>query len=154
MTKDFEVFYLETREKSSSIHSSKQELSIESLGKDLPYVLSENNLINKPYTMFGSSLGATVILDAISKNKLSPTNVILIGPNAEFNIPLIWLLITRFTPAFFFYLLKPVVKWYMKKKYLDMESSILLPIFFIRFKFLRSSLIFSFIFTCSKIAAA
>jgi len=122
MTKDFEVFYLETREKSSSIHFSKQELSIESLGNDLPYVLSENSLINKPYTMFGSSLGATVILDAISKNKLSPTNVILIGPNAEFNIPLIWLLITRFTPAFFFYLLKPVVKWYMKKKYLDIES--------------------------------
>ena len=122
MTKDFEVFYIETREKSSSIHHSKQELNIESLGNDLPCVLSEINLINKPYIMFGSSLGATVILDAISKNKINPTKAIIIGPNAEFHIPLVWLLIIQFTPSIFLYFLKPLVKWYMKKKYIDINS--------------------------------
>ena len=122
MTKDFEVYYLETREKSSSIHITEKPLTIQSLGDDLPYVLSELNLINKSYVLLGSSLGATVILDSISKNKVSPTLSILIGPNAEFNIPSLWLMIARLTPPFFFYILRPIIKWYMKKKYLDMNS--------------------------------
>ena len=119
MTKDFEVYYLETREKSSSIHITEQPLTIKSLGDDFPYVL---NLINKSYILLGSSLGATVILDSISKNKVNPTLSILIGPNAEFNIPSLWLMIARLTPPFFFYILRPIIKWYMKKKYLDMNS--------------------------------
>jgi len=122
MTKDFEVYYLETREKNSSIHITEQPLTIKSLGDDFPYVLSELNLINKSYILLGSSLGATVILDSISKNKVNPTLSILIGPNAEFNIPSLWLMIARLTPPFFFYILRPIIKWYMKKKYLDMNS--------------------------------
>ena len=122
MTKDFEVYYLETREKSSSIHITEQPLTIKSLGDDFPYVLSELNLINKSYILLGSSLGATVILDSISKNKVNPTLSILIGPNAEFNIPSLWLMIARLTPPLFFYILRPIIKWYMKKKYLDMNS--------------------------------
>jgi len=122
MTKDFEVYYLETREKSSSIHITEQPLTIKSLGDDFPYVFSELNLINKSYILLGSSLGATVILDSISKNKVNPTLSILIGPNAEFNIPSLWLMIARLTPPFFFYILRPIIKWYMKKKYLDMNS--------------------------------
>lgn len=122
MTKDFEVYYLETREKSSSIHITEQPLTIKSLGDDFPYVFSELNLINKSYILLGSSLGATVILDSISKNKVNPTLSILIGPNAEFNIPSLWLMIARLTPPLFFYILRPIIKWYMKKKYLDMNS--------------------------------
>ena len=122
MTKDFEVYYLETREKSSSIHITEQPLTIKSLGDDFPYVFSELNLINKSYILLGSSLGATVILDSISKNKVNPFAAILVGPNAEFNAPQYWVWLTWITPPFFFYLIKPLVKWYMKKKYLDMQS--------------------------------
>lgn len=122
MTKDFEVYYLETREKSSSIHITEQALTIKSLGDDLPYILSELNLINSSYILLGSSLGATVIIDSMSRNKVSPTLSILIGPNAEFNIPSFWLLIARITPPFFFYIIRPIIKLYMKKKYLDMDS--------------------------------
>jgi len=67
-------------------------------------------------------LGATVILDSISKNKVNPCSAILVGPNAEFNAPQYWVWLTWITPPFFFYLIKPLVKWYMKKKYLDMQS--------------------------------
>ena len=52
MTKDFEVYYLETREKSSSIHVTERILTINSLGDDLPNVLSELNLINKSIQNF------------------------------------------------------------------------------------------------------
>ena len=72
--------------------------------------------------MFGSSLGATVILDAMSRNKIDPSYSILIGPNAEFNAPWFWILIARITPPFLYYIIKPVVKWYMKKHYLDTDS--------------------------------
>ena len=122
MTKDFEVYYVETREKSSAIHLTEQPLKINTLVNDLPSVLSNNKLTGKPYIFFGSSLGATVILDAMSKKKADPTIAILIGPNAEFNAPWYWLMMTRLTPFFLYPILKPAVKWYMKKKYLDMNS--------------------------------
>ncbi|MBC8346135.1 MAG: alpha/beta hydrolase [Candidatus Marinimicrobia bacterium] len=122
MTKDFEVYYVETREKGSAIHHCKQELSIESLGSDLNPVLAHHNLLGKPYIMFGSSLGATVILHAMSENTIDPSFSILIGPNAEFNAPWFWILIARITPPFLYHIIKPTIKWYMKKHYLDTES--------------------------------
>jgi pimeloyl-ACP methyl ester carboxylesterase len=122
MTKDFEVYYLETREKNSSIHMTEQPITIKSMADDLPYILSELNLLSKSYILLGSSLGATIIVDSISRNKVSPTLSILIGPNAEFNIPTLWLIIARLTPPFFFYFIRPIIKWYIKNHYLDMNS--------------------------------
>ena len=122
MTQTFEVYYVETREKSSAQHQKEKPLTIDSLGDDLPYILEHYNLSEKKYFLFGSSLGATVILDAISNKKVNPFVAILVGPNAEFNAPQYWIWLTWITPPFLFYLLKPLVKWYMKKRYLDMES--------------------------------
>ena len=122
MTKDFEIYYLETREKGSAKHSVEQDLSIASLGDDLSSVLVYHNLFDKPYILFGSSLGGTVILDAMSKMKVSPTMAVLIGPNAEFQAPRYWLWIIRMVPPILFYFIKPLAKWYMKKKYINMEA--------------------------------
>ena len=122
MTENFEVYYVETREKSSSQQPKEKPLTIDSLGDDLPYILKHYNLSKSKYLLFGSSLGATVILDSISKNKVNPYAAILVGPNAEFNAPQYWVWLTWITPPLFFYLIKPLVKWYMKKKYLDMQS--------------------------------
>ncbi|HIA85420.1 MAG TPA: alpha/beta hydrolase [Candidatus Marinimicrobia bacterium] len=122
MTKDFEIYYLETREKGSAKHPVEQDLSIASLGDDLSSVLVYHNLFDKPYILFGSSLGGTVILDAMSKMKVSPTMAVLIGPNAEFQAPRYWLWIIRMVPPILFYFIKPLAKWYMKKKYINMEA--------------------------------
>jgi len=81
-----------------------------------------HNLFDKPYILFGSSLGGTVILDAMSKMKVSPTMAVLIGPNAEFQAPRYWLWIIRMVPPILFYFIKPLAKWYMKKKYINMEA--------------------------------
>ncbi len=122
MTKDFEVYYLETREKGSAIHPSEQHLNINTLGNDLPHVLNDHGLEDKGYIMFGSSLGATVILDSMSRNKINPSLAVLIGPNAEFNAPKFWIWVARITPPFLYHLVKPAVKWYMKKKYINMDE--------------------------------
>ena len=122
MTKDFEIYYLETREKGSAKHPVEQDLSIASLGDDLSSVLDYHNLFDKPYILFGSSLGGTVILDAMSQLKVSPTMAVLIGPNAEFQAPRYWLWIIRMVPPILLDFIKPLAKWYMKKKYINMEA--------------------------------
>ena len=122
MTKDFEIYYLETREKGSAKHPIEQELNIAALGDDLSSVLDYHNLVDEPYILFGSSLGGTVILDAMSQLKVSPTMAVLIGPNAEFQAPRYWLWIIRMVPPILLDFIKPLAKWYMKKKYINMEA--------------------------------
>ena len=122
MTEKSEVYYIETREKSSALHTKESYLDINSLANDIPYILKHYNIIDKEYILLGSSLGATVILDAMSRNRLKPSLAVLVGPNAEFNAPRYWIWIAWITPPFFYYLIKPIIKWYMKKKYLDMRS--------------------------------
>ena len=122
MTENFEIYYVESREKGSAHHPKEEVLTIDSLGNDLPYIINNFNLANQEYILFGSSLGATVILDAISNNKVDPFAAILIGPNAEFNAPRYWVWLTWLMPPMFFYFIKPIIKWYMKKKYLDMDT--------------------------------
>ncbi|MDP6499575.1 MAG: alpha/beta hydrolase [Candidatus Marinimicrobia bacterium] len=122
MSKNFEVYYVETREKGSAIHPSEQELNIETLGNDLPHVLKHHQLADKEYILFGSSLGATVIMDAMSRVKVDPSVSVLVGPNAEFIAPWYWIWITKITPPFLFHPIRPLVKWYMKKKYFNMDA--------------------------------
>ena len=108
MTKDFEIYYLETREKGSAKHPIEQELNIAALGDDLSSVLDYHNLVDEPYILFGSSLGGTVILDAMSQLKVSPTMAVLIGPNAEFQAPRYWLWIIRMVPPILLDFIKPL----------------------------------------------
>ena len=122
MVEKFEIYYIETREKSSAVHPKERTLTIQSLADDIPDILKYYNILDKEYILFGSSLGATVILDAISRNRLKPSLAVLIGPNAEFNAPKFWIWIAWITPPFFYLFIKPIVKWYMKKKYLDIKS--------------------------------
>ena len=49
MTQTFEVYYVETREKSSAQHQKEKPLTIDSLGDDLPYILEHYNLSEKKY---------------------------------------------------------------------------------------------------------
>ena len=122
MSKDFEIYYIETREKSSAKHTKEQKISIQNIGDDISKAIQLNNLENKKFIALGSSMGATVILDAMAENKLNPSVAVLIGPNIEFNIPRFLIIILSITPIQFYKVIRPFAKWYMKKKYIDMES--------------------------------
>lgn len=122
MTKDFPVHYIETREKSSSITPPNSEYSVESISMDIADVIQSLEL-NDGYVLFGSSLGATVILDAYRHLKARPKCLVLIGPNAEFKMPWLGKTIVRcVNPALFFAWIKPVVKWYLKTFRLDVKN--------------------------------
>jgi pimeloyl-ACP methyl ester carboxylesterase len=122
MTKDFVVHYVETREKISSKVSNQKDFSVERIGKDLVEVVSKLNLKEDNYIFFGSSLGATAILDCCRYLKTNPACLILVGPNAEFRIPNYGkILIKLFYPPMYNFF-KPYVKWYLKTFRLDTKN--------------------------------
>ena len=122
MSKDFEIYYIETREKSSAKHTKEQKISIQNIGDDISKAVQLNNLENKKFIALGSSMGATVILDALAENKLNPLVAVLIGPNIEFNIPWFLMGAIALIPNQLYAMIRPFAKWYMKRKYIDMES--------------------------------
>jgi predicted RNase H-related nuclease YkuK (DUF458 family) len=81
-----------------------------------------HDIDDNSFIAFGSSMGATAILDAMAENKLNPYLAVLIGPNIEFNIPRFLIIIIAVIPTQLYKFIKPFAKWYMKKKYIDMNS--------------------------------
>lgn len=122
MTRDFTVYYVETREKASSVIHGEVNYSIESIGKDIVRIISLLNLPSRQYILFGSSLGATAILDGCRFMKHDPLCLVLVGPNAIFRIPkwsypIIWMF-----PPRLYLLIKPVIRWYLRTFEVDVNS--------------------------------
>ena len=53
MTKFFEIFYIETREKSSAEHSPEQSISIEEIGSDLARIVKIKDLEKSKFIVLG-----------------------------------------------------------------------------------------------------
>lgn len=122
MTKDFLVYYVETREKMSSDVKGKVEYGVQNIGKDIVALVDHFQLREKSYILFGSSLGATAILDSCQHLKKNPLCLVLIGPNAVFRVPKFGMVIIRlFWPRLYF-ILKPFIKWYLKTFRLDVKA--------------------------------
>ena len=122
MSKDFEIYYIETREKGSAKHKREQKISIQNIGDDIAKAVQLHDMDDNSFIALGSSMGATVILDAMAENKLKPSLSVLIGPNIEFNIPQFLIIFIALMPNQLYKMIKPCLKWYMKRKYIDMNS--------------------------------
>jgi len=119
MTRDFHVYYIETREKITSKVKGKVDYSLEAIGKEIAALVSHFNLQSQNYILFGSSFGATAILESCRFLETDPLCLVLIGPNAVFRVPKFYRFIIRVFNPRFYLLLKPVVKWYLKTFRLD-----------------------------------
>ena len=120
MTKDFIVHYVETREKISSRIEGDAEFGVEEIGSDLTKLL-ELMGVDK-YILFGSSLGATTIIDCYCSLRQKPLGLVLVGPNAVFRVPRSWkIIVTLFYPPLYD-LIRPSVKWYLQKFRLNVEA--------------------------------
>ena len=122
MTRDFKIYYVETREKISSKVLGKVKYDVESIGLDIVSLINKLNFKNKKYILFGSSLGGTTILDLYRYLKYKPLCLVLVGPNAVFRIPMTWIIIVRLFYPRLYELIKPPVKWYLRKFRLDVTS--------------------------------
>ena len=97
LTSSFVVHYVETREKSSSLAPDDADFSISQIGKDIIEVLSDLDVKDKQYILFGASLCATAIIDCYRNLKVMPFCMVLIEPNASFDYPKWGLLLIRFS---------------------------------------------------------
>ena len=122
MTKDFPVHYIETREKISSRVIGKANYGVEEIGKDIVKLVDHFNLKEKDFILFGSSLGASALLDCCRFLDRTPLCLVLIGPNAVFRVPRFGKIIVYFLPPRLFLLVKPMVKWYLKTFRLNIKS--------------------------------
>ncbi len=122
MTRDFKIYYVETREKISSRVKGKVPFTVEALGKDVKEIVRHYQLKDNQYILFGSSLGATVILDCYRFLEQRPRCLVLIGPNAVFRVPTLGMIIIRLFYPGFYPLIKPVIKWYLRNFRLDVKS--------------------------------
>jgi pimeloyl-ACP methyl ester carboxylesterase len=112
LTQKHTVYFLETREKGSSVISGKAGFSIVQIASDLPVAIKKLGLESDSYILAGYSLGASVIATAYSDLNHKPMVLILIEPSATFNWPW-WLITLAKIGAPIYPAIKPFLKWYM-----------------------------------------
>jgi pimeloyl-ACP methyl ester carboxylesterase len=120
MTKDFVVHYVETREKISSRIEGDAEFGVEEIGSDLVKLLAQMG--GDKYVLFGSSLGATAVIDCYRSLKRKPVGLVLVGPNAVFRVPRSWKIIVTLFYTPLYALIRPSVKWYLRKFRLNVKA--------------------------------
>jgi pimeloyl-ACP methyl ester carboxylesterase len=122
LTREYRVYYIETREKISSQIKGRVKFDVDSVGNDVVEIIDYFGLKNNQYLLLGSSLGATAILDCYHKIPQKPKCLVLIGPNAEFRVPLTWRIIVKSFYPGLYKLIKPSVKWYLRTFRLNIDT--------------------------------
>ncbi len=121
LTEQHTVFYIETREKGSSMVSGKAGFSIPDIASDLPLIIEKLGLKTGEYVLAGYSLGAAVIAAASQQIASKPLATVLIEPSGTFKWPW-WLLPVARYGIGLYPLIKPFIKWYMKKFHINKEG--------------------------------
>lgn len=125
LTPHYRLIYIETREKKSAVLPTVKRLdfSISRMVNDIQEILQVKVNKRRPIFFSGSSLGSTIILDYLSRTDTrKPRASILISPICEFPFPAWLLFVINFVPAFFYTLVRPVMKWYLKYFRLDRKN--------------------------------
>lgn len=124
-TKHGRIIYVETREKRSSVLQSgkKVEFTIDRHRNDIKNIVDIIFEKDDNFSIAGSSLGATAILEYLALNRRNPQCAALITPNPEFNFPAILSYAVLALPASLYFLTKPVVKWYLRNFRLDKKNA-------------------------------
>lgn len=120
MTKDFAVYYVETREKISSRIEGEERFGVEEIAGDLVLLVEQMGLGR--YVLFGSSLGATAIIDCYRQLKKKPVGLVLVAPNAVFRVPRSWKVIVTLFYTPLYALIRPSVKWYLRTFRLNVKA--------------------------------
>ncbi|MHA1317431.1 MAG: hypothetical protein ACTSQ6_07910 [Candidatus Heimdallarchaeaceae archaeon] len=86
--KNFEIFYLESREKKSSILPQDSINDIERMALDICETVEKLNLRQDKLILFSSSFGTLLTAHALSYKMINPLLTVLIGPIAKVEIKL------------------------------------------------------------------
>jgi pimeloyl-ACP methyl ester carboxylesterase len=100
LSSDWEIVYVETREKpSSTLERVPDALALSRFVDDLVGVVDAFDLSDGGYVLAGSSLGGTVALEALPRLTRTPQRLILLAPNARFYMPRVAGPLLRYTAS-------------------------------------------------------
>jgi pimeloyl-ACP methyl ester carboxylesterase len=122
LTREFRVYYIETREKISSRVEPETRFSVFHIGNDIVTLIRVLDLKKKQYLILASSLGATAILETCRFLKSAPCSLVLISPNAVFRVPKIWQIIVKLFYKTLFVWASPLIKWYLRTFRMNVKS--------------------------------
>jgi pimeloyl-ACP methyl ester carboxylesterase len=121
LTRDFEVYYVETREKSSSRLSGKVKFDMETIAGDILSILRILELPLKQYILFGYSYSAAVMVEAYRHLQSKPICLLLLSPTPHFYYPRWSLPIIRASVPLYG-VLKPIAKWYLRNFVMNLKE--------------------------------
>ncbi len=118
----FQIDYIETREKRTSILDKPKKITYERLLQDVKesYELVKNDEITQ--IAIGSSMGANLILLSLARKEMQPQFAVLIGPLLDFHIPKFFRYVTPFLNRFTFMIIKPLAWRFVLPRYLNKEK--------------------------------
>jgi pimeloyl-ACP methyl ester carboxylesterase len=123
LTRTYEVYYVETREKGSARINGRHLFTVEEITSDIVHFAEKKIPEGIPWVIVGYSLGATIAAESFSRLTNRPEAVILIEPNAAFPFGRGLRLLTRFAP-YIYKPLKPLLKWYMRTFIIDTKEDL------------------------------
>lgn len=115
LTKDFPLYFVETRERATSVIKGNVQFDIATMGMDNVAVIRLLGLEDRKYILMGYSFGASVIADSYGFLKSKPGYVLFMEPTPAFHYPGWSIFLIRWFGVPLYKLLKPIGKWYLGK---------------------------------------
>lgn len=124
LTPEYRTFYIESREKQSSVlpEKTKASFTMDRIREDISNLADRLIPENGKFVLAGSSLGASAILEYCASGKRKPECAILVGPNEEFRFPKFLGAIIPLIPPFLYFAVRPLIKWYLRNFRLDKKK--------------------------------
>ena len=126
LTRKHPVYYIETREKKSAeIRKSRlrtDDFQMERFAEDVITACSGLPINMEEAIVSGSSLGATVLLEALKHERLKARGMFLVGPASEFHVPFALRWMPYLFPSPAYHVVKHFIVWYFRKFRVNVEK--------------------------------
>jgi pimeloyl-ACP methyl ester carboxylesterase len=126
LTQKHPVYYIETREKKSAEIQRKRlrtdDFRMGQFAQDVITACSELPIDVQDAIVSGSSLGATVLLEALKHERLKAKGVFLVGPACEFRIPFALRWMPYLFPSPAYHVVKHFIVWYFRRFRVNVEK--------------------------------
>ncbi|MFW9924762.1 MAG: hypothetical protein ACFFDW_15890 [Candidatus Thorarchaeota archaeon] len=122
--KNFDVVYIETREKGSSIVVKKAKFNIDRFSSDIQEIIEELQINQKNMILFSSSFGTINSAHGLGSQKFEPFITYFVGPVHRFEMPFGSRIYMYLVPNNFLKVTKPLwLRWIRKRKSEDPEQA-------------------------------
>ncbi|MFW9923547.1 MAG: alpha/beta fold hydrolase [Candidatus Thorarchaeota archaeon] len=125
LSKEYHIYYFESREKSSSImpkRKMERQVTLQKMAHDIKEVVEQLNLDKQKYITLCSSTGGTIEVEALSEKWLHPNGAVMVGPTVEYDVRFFAAFGCTVVPEFVKKFFLPFFRLYMGKIYVDKKK--------------------------------